>query len=125
MKNTVFIATSLDGFIADKNNKVDWLHETPNPEGIDMGFNAFIATIDALVMGRNTFEMVQGMGGDWPYPKPVFLLSNTLTSVPEQLNDKVFIVNGELDDVVKTIHGKGFQNLYIDGGLTVQSFLRS
>ena len=54
-KNKVFIATSLDGYIADKNGKTDWLHSIPNPDNIDMGYSDFISNIDALVMGRNTF----------------------------------------------------------------------
>lgn len=54
MPNVVYITTSLDGFIADKNSQIDWLHEIPNPEGYDFGFADFMNQIDALVMGRNT-----------------------------------------------------------------------
>ena len=56
MANYVFIATSIDGFIADENGGIDWLHEIPNPTGNDYGYNAFIESIDALVMGRNTYS---------------------------------------------------------------------
>lgn len=124
MSNVVFIATSLDGYIADKNGGVDWLHAIPNPEGNDMGYVKHVDSIDALVMGRNTLDMVLSFGIDWPYSKPVFVLSNTMTSVPEGYEDKVFLVKGELKDVLDEIHTKGFKNLYIDGGVTIQNFLK-
>ncbi|AZQ61188.1 dihydrofolate reductase [Flammeovirga pectinis] len=123
-RNKVFIATSLDGFIADKNGGIDWLNETPNPEGDDMGYIDFNTSVDALLMGKNTFETVLGFGIDWPYSKPVFVLSTTLKEVPEGYEDKVFIVNGTLNEVLDTIHQKGFKNLYLDGGKTIQSFLK-
>nr|WP_086937901.1 dihydrofolate reductase family protein [Thaumasiovibrio occultus] len=124
MSNTVYIATSLDGYIADKDGKVDWLHAIPNPTGSDMGFADFMARIDAIVMGRNTFETVVGFDVPWPYDKPVFVLSNTLKTVPDALADKVQLIAGELDAVVSELNAQGYQHLYIDGGKTVQSFLR-
>ncbi len=122
--NSVFIAASLDGFIADSDGKIDWLHATPNPENDDMGYNAFIARMDAIVMGRVTFETVRGFDMEWPYSLPVFVLSNTMSSVPEDLQDKVALVSGSLSQVLDTIHGSGYRHLYIDGGSTIQSFLR-
>ena len=71
--NFVFIATSLDDFIADKNGGIDWLHEIPNHTGNDYGYKAFIESIDALVMGKNTFEKVLSFACDWPYTKKVFI----------------------------------------------------
>ena len=75
MSNRVFIATSLDGYIDDKSGGLDWLHAVPNPDGLDMGYNDFSSSIDAMVMGRNSFETVLGFGIDWPYSKPVFVLA--------------------------------------------------
>ncbi|MFA0085238.1 dihydrofolate reductase family protein [Vibrio sp. 10N.261.51.F12] len=124
MSNSVFIATSLDGYIADKKGKIDWLHTIPNPEGLDMGYNDHFDRIDAMVMGRNTLEMVLSFGVDWPYSKPVFVLSNTMDSVPTGYEDKVFMVKGPLKEVVSDINAKGYQNLYIDGGVTIQNFLK-
>ncbi|MBE1275483.1 dihydrofolate reductase family protein [Enterovibrio baiacu] len=124
MSNIVYIATSLDGFIADKNNRIEWLHDIPNPDGSDLGFSAFMDRIDAIVMGRNTVEMVLSFGCDWPYTKPVFMLSNTLTSVPAGYEDKIFLVNGDLKDVVRVLNEQGYADLYIDGGVTVQGFLK-
>lgn len=121
--NKVFIATSLDGYIADKEGKIDWLHSIPNPEGNNMGYSNFMSTVDALLMGRTTFETVLGFGIPWPYDKPVFVLSTTLSSVPKELNDKVFVVSGELRNILQEINSKGYKNLYIDGGKTIQGFL--
>jgi dihydrofolate reductase len=87
-RNIAFIATSLDGYIADKNGGLDWLHSIPNPDQNDMGYELFIKHIDALVMGRTTFETVCNFDIDWPYSKPVFVLSRTLEMIPEKYKDK-------------------------------------
>ena len=123
MANIVFIATSLDGYIADKNGGLDWLHAIPNPEHVDMGFGPLMERVDALVMGRNTFETVAGFDCEWPYTKPVFVLSNTLTQVPAGYEEKIELVRGPLQQVVTTLNQRGFAELYIDGGITIQQFL--
>ncbi|BDD03859.1 dihydrofolate reductase family protein [Aureibacter tunicatorum] len=122
-KNFVNIACSLDGKIADQDNKVDWLHEIPNPKNIDMGIPAFMEKVDAIVMGRNTYETVLGFGIEWPYKKPVFVLSSSLTEVPEELKGKIEFISGAPQEITNYINNKGYLNLYIDGGLTIQSFL--
>ncbi|MGR5499631.1 dihydrofolate reductase family protein [Vibrio sp. DNB22_10_4] len=124
MANIVYIATSLDGYIADKNNGVDWLHDIPNPEGSDFGFAEFMDKVDALVMGRNTLEIVLSFDCDWPYSKPVFVLSNTMTEIPEGLEGKVFLVKGKLKTIIAELAAQGYNDLYIDGGKTIQSFLK-
>ncbi len=124
MANIVFIATSMDGYIADKNGCLDWLHTVPNPDNIDMGFEPLLERVDALVMGRNTFETVLSFGVEWPYNKPVFVLSHTMTKVPDGYEDKVFLMKGELVDVINNLNKQGYQDLYIDGGITIQNFLK-
>lgn len=123
-KNSVFIATSLDGYIADKNGGIEWLHSVPNPDNDDMGYLEFTSQIDALVMGRTTFETVCSFDIDWPYQKHVFVLSNSLTNVPEEYKSKVSLVKGELKQILQEIYDKGYRKLYIDGGKTIQSFLK-
>lgn len=123
MANYVYIATSLDGYIATEDGGIDWLSEIPNPNNSDYGFNDFIQKIDAIVMGRNTFEKVLSFG-QWPYPKKVFILSNKLKKVPEELTDKVEIIAGDIKSVTADLNKRGFLNLYIDGGKTIQSFLK-
>ena len=123
-KNKVFIATSIDGYIADKNGSIDWLHTIPNPDNIDMGYGEFTSQIDALVMGRTTFETVCGFDMDWPYQKPVFVLSNSLKHIHKEYEGKAELVNGTLSEILKKINKKGCYRLYIDGGRTIQSFLK-
>lgn len=123
-QNSVFIATSLDGYIADKNGGIDWLHSIPNPDNEDMGYVKFIQSIDALIMGRTTFETVLGFDVDWPYNKPVFVLSNKLIEIPSSHKDKAFLLKGTLTEILCQIHEKGFYRLYIDGGTTIRNFLK-
>ena len=124
MSNIVFIAASLDGYIADKDGGVDWLHSIPNPENLDMGWVDLIDRIDSLVMGRKTFEKVCSFDCDWPYSKPVFVLSNSMKSIPEGYEVKAEPIKGSLPEVIEAIYQKGYKRLYIDGGVTVQSFLK-
>lgn len=124
MKNSAYLACSMDGYIADKNHGIDWLHDIPNPTGSDFGFSEFIANIDGILMGRKTFDVVRGFGGDWPYTKPVFVLSTSLDSIPAALKDKVFIKKGELKEVLGSLYKEGFERLYVDGGKLVQSLLQ-
>lgn len=123
-KNSVFIATSLDGYIADKNGGINWLNFIPNPNNDDMGYIEFNKEIDALVMGRTTFETVLKFDIDWPYSKPVFVLSNKLKKIPESHKDKAFLVKGTLTEILNQIHEKGFNRLYVDGGTTIRNFLK-
>lgn len=123
-KNIVFIATSIDGYIADKDGGLNWLQSVPNPTQDDMGFVACMESVDAIVMGRTTFETVLGFDVAWPYSKPVFVLSSRMKEIPESYRGKAFLVKGQLSDVLFEIHNKGFHKLYIDGGTTIQSFLK-
>lgn len=124
-QNKVFIATSLDGFIADRNHGIEWLEMVPNPDKDDCGYNSFIAGIDALVMGRVTFDTVVGFN-QWYYNKPVFVLSNTLTSLPQGYEDRAELIKGNsLDEILEVLHTRGYNNLYIDGGKTIQQFLNA
>ncbi|NEZ61357.1 dihydrofolate reductase [Leptolyngbyaceae cyanobacterium CCMR0082] len=123
MANYVYIATSLDGFIATPDGGVDWLDDIPNPDQSDFGYGEFIKRIDAILMGRNSFEKVLSFG-TWPYEKLVFVLSNRLKHVPDNLVDSVEIVSGnDLKTLVGQLDKRGYHNLYIDGGRTIQSFL--
>jgi len=123
-KNSVFIATSLDGYIADKNGGIEWLNSVPNPNNDDMGYVEFINEIDGLIMGRTTFETVLGFDLDWPYEQPVFVLSNKLKEIPESHKEKAFLVKGTLTEILNQIHEKGFNHLYVDGGTTIRNFLK-
>ena len=107
----------------EKDGGLDWLMEMPNPDKSDFGFNDFIDGVDGLIMGRNTFEMVVSFG-KWPYAKPVFVLSNSLKAIPAGYEDKAEIVSGALKQILADLSVKGINKLYIDGGKTIQSFLK-
>jgi dihydrofolate reductase len=125
MKNKVFIATSMDGYIADHQGNIEWLHSIPNPDNDDMGYGAFMDEIDALLMGRNTFETICGFDVPWPYSIPVFVLSHQLQEIPSDYQKHAQLVKGDLKEVLNTIHAQGYHNLYIDGGTTIQHFLNA
>ncbi len=123
MANYVYIATSLDGFIATPDGGIEWLEDAPNPSGGDFGFSEFISRVDALLMGRNTFEKVLSFD-QWPYSIPVYVLSNTLKSVPDELKERVEIITGNLSVVLSKLSSKNHKDLYIDGGKLIRSFLQ-
>lgn len=119
----VFIAASLDGYIADQHGSVDFLYKYPEPAGEDMGYNQFMSAVDALVMGRKTFETVLGFGVEWPYTKPVFVWTSQLKSVPKELEAKVQFIHGHPKHIISKLNEMNLHHLYIDGAKTIQSFL--
>lgn len=121
--NYVFIAQSIDGYIADKDGGIEWLNSIPNPDQSDMGYKTFIERVDAIVMGRATFDTVLGFGIPWPYEKPVFVLSNSLRAIPDELKGKVDLMTGLPNEICDVLQESGYNNLYIDGGNTIQRFL--
>lgn len=123
MSNIIYIATSLDGFIARNDGNLDWLMEVPNPDKSDFGFAEFMNRVDGVIMGRKTFDIVVGFG-EWAYTKPVFVLSNTLTELSDFYKDKAEIVKGEIKDILESLSARGIKNIYVDGGKTIQSFLK-
>lgn len=123
MRTVVYIATSLDGFIARPDGDIEWLINIPNPDNSDFGYSEFIAGIDGILMGRNTYETALSFES-WPYNIPLFVLSNILENVPPELDGKAEIINGNLKDILKRIEAREINKLYVDGGKTIQSFLK-
>lgn len=120
MHCTVFIATSMDGYIAREDGAIDWL---PTYGDEDYGYHAFFRTVDALVMGRNTYELVRTFG-EWPYgEKPLVVLSSRGVDIPPELEGTVESMSGTPTEVVERLAARGYEHLYIDGGKTVQRFL--
>lgn len=122
MSNFVYIATSLDGYIATIDGDIKWLSEIPNPSNTDYGFYDFLGRVDAIVMGRNTFEKVLTFS-EWPYTKEVFVLTTKDIQIPEKLNSKVRALKGTPKEVSDKLTQMGYKNLYIDGGNTIRRFL--
>lgn len=121
MNASVFVGTSLDGFIARPDGALDFL---PHGGGEPHGYDEFIATVDALVIGRNTFETVLAFE-TWPYAgKPVFVLSTRpLASTPAgALVERMWGPPGE---IVSQLAARGVGHIYVDGGITIQRFLQA
>ena len=125
IKCSVFIAASVDGFIAREDGDIEWLHspeyDCPGLNGLS--YEDFMSSIDALVMGRKTLDKVLSFP-EWPYAdKAVIVLSRQGVSLPEPLQGKVEVLAGEPADIVAQLAARGMKHLYIDGGQTVQAFL--
>ena len=125
IKSSVFIATSLDGFIARLDGSIDWLNEANAvvPEGEDCGIVEFMSSVDGLVMGRNSFEKVLSFG-EWPYGEiRVVVLSRKGVDIPDKIKNRVSTSSEDPKSLVKRLAAEGMKQLYVDGGKTIQSFL--
>jgi dihydrofolate reductase len=122
MKASVFIATSLDGFIAREDGALDWL---PDDGGEPHGYDEFMASVDALVMGRKTYETVLSFGS-WPYGgKPVIVLSRTLSALAAPEGAVCRLMAGSPLEVASRLADLGHRHVYVDGGATIQGFLQA
>ena len=121
MKTSVFVGVSVDGFLARKNHTFDFLDHGGN---VPHGFEQFMKSVDALVMGRKTYDVVR-VFEPWPYgDKPVFVLSRRRLK-PAKSGVVVERLSGPPKTIVSRLEARGFRHLYIDGGLTIQRFLRA
>jgi dihydrofolate reductase len=120
MKASVFVGVSVDGFMARLDGALDFL---PPGGGEPHGYDEFMATVDALVIGRNTYETVLGFDA-WPYGrKPVFVLSAHVLPAPPA--GAVFEhLSGSPKTIAVALAARGFKHVYVDGGVTIQGFLR-
>jgi dihydrofolate reductase len=119
---SVFIGTSVDGFIARLNGEFDFL---PPDGGEPHGYNEFMASVDALVIGRKTFETVLAFP-QWPYGKKrVVVLSSRPVDLSAVRGGVVEQMAGSPSEIVSRMAATGAHHLYIDGGETIQRFLRA
>ena len=122
MKVSVFVGTSVDGFIARPNGDFDFL---PAGGGEPHGYDEFMASVDALVIGRKTFETVLRLAV-WPYgDKRVVVLSSRPVDLSAARGGKVEQMSGAPAEIVSKLAASGAQHLYVDGGITIQRFLRA
>ncbi len=121
------MGVSLDGFIARPNGDLDWLMGEGGGDSAEYGYNEFIADIDAIVMGRRTFEKVLTFD-KWYYGnKRVVVLSNQPLdlSVAQARGGVVELMAGSPAEIVSKLAASGARRLYVDGGITIQQFLRA
>ena len=122
MTLSVFVGTSVDGFIARANGDLDFL---PEGGGEPHGYDEFIASVDAIVIGRKTFEKVLTFGA-WPYgDKRVIVLSSHPIDLSAVRAGVVEQMAGAPAEIVLQLAARGIQHLYVDGGITIQRFLRA
>ena len=122
MLATVFVGTSVDGFIARPDGGLDWL---PADGGEPHGYTELLATVDALVIGRATFETVLGFS-EWPYgDKRVIALSSRPLDLAALRDRPVEQMGGEPAEIVARLEARGVGHIYVDGGITIQRFLRA
>lgn len=125
MKASVYVATSLDGFIARRDGSIDWLNQANElvPEGEDCGFLEFMDTVDVLIMGRKTFEQVLSFG-QWLYGETkVIVLSHSPVEIPSHLPGFVSCSSKSLQVLLDHLAKRGVGHVYVDGGNTIHSFL--
>ena len=117
---SVFVGVSVDGFMARADDRLDFL---PAGGGEPHGYDEFIATVDALVIGRRTYEVVLGLAS-WPYgAKPVFVLSRRRLAPPPS-GATVTRLSGDPRTIAAQLAARGVRHAYVDGGVTIQRFLR-
>jgi len=121
----VFIATSLDGFIARPDDSLGWLMAQDNG-GEETGYDAFIAGMDGIVMGRGTFETVLGFG-EWPYTLPVVVLSRAASPelVPPALRTRVSVTGQTPTELFGDLEQRGWRHVYVDGGQVITACLEA
>ena len=121
----VFMAMSLDGFVARTDHAIDWL-EKQQTVGEDHGYDDFMASVDGLVMGSGSFKKVLTFQS-WPYIKPVIVMSKSLTTddVPQDLGGKVEISRLSPEELLLSLNQRGWGRAYVDGGRLVQSFIQA
>ena len=125
MNVSIFIATSLDGFIAREDGGIDWLPEIDLAGGEDYGFKAFLETVDVVVMGRQSYEKLLQLG-EWPYgAKPVVVLTSRPWQRASHLAASVTSMSGSPVEVLTNLAHHGWERVYLDGGRTIQAFLRA
>lgn len=117
---SVFVGTSLDGFLARPNGNLDFL---PPGGGEEHGYAEFLATVDTIVIGRNTYDKILTFD-EWPYgDKPVIVLS-TRPIDPPPAGVSVERMEGSPADIATRLAARGARHLYVDGGITIQRFLK-
>ena len=125
LKASVFIAISLDGFIARKGGELDWLDAASATvtEGEDCGYKVFFESIDVLIMGRKTYEKILSFS-NWPYgKKPVIVLSSRRIIIPQHLLKTVSYSSESPTELCERLAFEGAKRLYVDGGITIQRFI--
>lgn len=118
----LFIAISLDGFIASENGSIDWLLSLSNPQNCDHGYNDFIAGVDTLIMGSRTYESLLGLTNEWPYPdKSTYVVS--LNPEYEVKSPNTIVLNELTLQQIDKVKSESHSSIWLVGGGQIVSCL--
>jgi dihydrofolate reductase len=121
MKLSAFVGTSLDGFIARQNGDYDFL---PLDGGEPHGYEEFMASVDTILVGRNTFDLVLKLPS-WPYENKLVVVLSHRPLKLAGIAGRVEQMNGEPAKIMEKLAAIGAKRVYVDGGITIQEFLRA
>ncbi|MEJ2046088.1 MAG: dihydrofolate reductase family protein [Reinekea sp.] len=125
MKASAFVTTTLDGYLARPDHRLDWLEEANSDSKEDYGYDAFINQITTVVMGRKTFEKIMTLP-EWPYKNQrLILLSSIIKQVPDELEDQIQLFNGDVVELTNLLDAEGEEHLYVDGSQAIQAFINA
>lgn len=114
-KVVLYIATSIDGFIARPNGKLDWLENLPTTENTDYGYADFLKSVGTIVMGKTTYNEILGFGIDWPYPDhKTYVVSSNQSFLPT--TPETFLLNTDIDVFITKLKEESDQNCWLVGG---------
>jgi len=123
VKIQLYIATSIDGFIARKNGELDWLNNLPNPNNLDYGYNNFLSQIDTVIIGRKTYEEILSFGIDWPYGNCKTYVATTDKNYKTKTENShtINIINKKTIEEIKT---QSKNKIWVvGGGILISEFL--
>ena len=114
-KIKLFIASSIDGYIAKLDHSLDWLDSIPNPDNLDYGYEEFYSSVETLFIGRKTYEVVQDMDVEWPYPdsKTYIITRNDKYTVT---TPNTFVINKDIEDFVDELKASQKKDIWLVGG---------
>lgn len=121
-KVKLFIAASIDGYIARPDGSLDWLDRVPNPDKLDFGYYAFYDSVDTLLIGRKTYEEVLGFGVDWPYPdSKTYIISKEEVEIK---TENTFQLKGLLKEQIEMLRQEAGKDIWVvGGGVLISSIL--
>jgi dihydrofolate reductase/GNAT superfamily N-acetyltransferase len=118
-KISIYIAVSIDGYIARRDGSLDWLDRVGGFGDEDYGFQGLLESVDVVILGRKTYEVAASVS-DWPYTgKRIIVLSHSLQSVREEAE----LFRGDVNALISQLHSEGIQHIWVDGGVTISQFL--
>ncbi|GAB1371954.1 dihydrofolate reductase family protein [Candidatus Kapaibacterium sp.] len=114
-KVILYIAASIDGYIAGINDDLEWLDNHSNPESLDYGYNEFYKSVGTAIMGRKTYEKVLQLSSDWPYKDISSYIATQITDYKTDPSD-TFIVNDISPELINSLKSKSDKDIWLVGG---------